>query len=84
MNLLEVLRNLARQNSDATIWIKSGRPWTGESPVMVAREPDTGGSPIPGYEYFLEISIIVEMFGDLRLDPDQLAQRVIDYANFDA
>jgi hypothetical protein len=84
MTLLEVLRELDRQDPDATIWIQSGVPWSAESRVVVAREPDNDGSPNPGFEYFLEISIILETFGELHLDPEQLAQRVIHYAKFDA
>jgi hypothetical protein len=84
MNLLEVLRNLGRQDPDATIWIESEVPWSAESRVVVAHEPENGGAPTPRFDYFLEISIILEQFGEMSRDPERLTQRVIHYAKFDA
>ncbi len=84
MNLLEVLRDLDDQNPDATIWIEAGRPRSPESRVLLAPEPDVGGSPDPAFEYFIEVFVIRDTFEGVWPDVRAFAERVIHYAEHDA
>ena len=84
MTLRDAISQLGTLDSEATIWIRSGVPWGPDSEVLVAAEPDHGGSPDRDFEYLVEISIIQELFSRSRLDLDGLAQRVVHYATHDA
>jgi len=90
--LLELVKSIDRENDEDTIYAK--KPWTAESPVLVARDPSSGGTPARARslqcEYFLEVFIAREFLEDLRNASDDpiaveaLCDRLIYYAMYDA
>jgi len=92
MTLLELVRNIDRAIDDDTIYAR--KPWTQTSPILMARESSSGGTPARArslqLEYFLEVFIAREFLEDLRNvsgDPvavEALCDRLIHYAIYDA
>jgi hypothetical protein len=92
MTLLEVVGDL--ESFDKTSTIYAARPWTTDSPAIVALEPDAGGVPAEaqklGLAYFLEVFVAREFLEgwvkNLGAEPtsQEKCARVIRYARDDA
>ncbi|HXC36679.1 MAG TPA: hypothetical protein VNV43_12440 [Candidatus Acidoferrales bacterium] len=92
MKLIEVIRDLDALDDESTIY--AAKPWTEDSEVIVAHEPESGGVPAEverlSLEYFLEVLIAREFLegwlGNLDAQPtlQQKCARVIKYAITDA
>ena len=78
MKLRELMLDVASLDPDLTIYIDSA--WNPESHILLCAEPEGGSSP-EGYDYFLEVFILQELFEDV---PEITVERVIKYAQDDA
>ncbi|MGL6316970.1 hypothetical protein [Vibrio sp. WXL103] len=78
MRLHEAVTRINELDPDMTIYIEP--PWSSNSRVTICNEPDSGESP-DGFEYFLEVFIVQDLFEDL---PSLSVERVIEYAQNDA
>ena len=78
MNLSQIVQNNRYLDPDLTIYIDSA--WSPESHILLCAEPEDGSSP-KGYDYFLEVFILQELFEDV---PEITVERVIKYAQEDA
>lgn len=78
MNLSQIVQNNGHLDPDLTIYIDSA--WNPDSRVLLCTEPEDGSSP-EGYDYFLEVFILQELFEDF---PESTVERVIKYAQDDA
>jgi hypothetical protein len=92
MKLIEAIGNLDTLDNESTIY--AAKPWTEDSNVIVAREPESGGVPPEaerlGLKYFLEVFVAREFLegwpGNLDAQPtlQEKCARVIKYAITDA
>lgn len=91
--LRDVIEALAELNDELTIYALGSPEWSGESPAVVALEPDDGSLPMEasGMEYFLEVDIakeVIEVWSQWRNGKspsrDEKINAVIHYAKFDA
>jgi len=90
--LLELIQDLDSLDEGSTIYARE--PWTAQSQVVVAPEPDSGGLPPEaqkhGLKYFLEVSLAREFLEDwvtnLHREPtlEEKCARLIEYAVTDA
>ncbi|MGR5447148.1 hypothetical protein ACPV47_19795 [Vibrio jasicida] len=78
MKLRELMLDVASLDPDLTIYIDSA--WSPESSILLCTEPEDGSSP-EGYDYFLEVFILQELFEDV---PEITVERIIKYAQDDA
>ena len=88
----DVIDRIFEFDGEDTIY--ASEPWTEQSEVMLAREPNSGRLPPEaldgGLKYFLEVSIAQEFVEDWlaslnkRPSSSAVCQRVIDYAINDA
>lgn len=78
MKLRELMLDVASLDPDLTIYIDSA--WSPESHILLCAEPEDGSLP-EGYDYFLEVFILQELFEDV---PEITVERVIKYAQDDA
>ena len=77
MKLRDLLPDIASLDPDLTVYIDG--EWSPESNILLRIEPDDGSSP-EGFEYFLEVFILQELYEDM---PDITAERIIKYAQKD-
>ena len=92
MTLLDAIHDLDSLDEESTIY--AAEPWSADSQVLVAREPDVGGLPTEaarlGLTYFLEVFMITEFLegwtSDLHAEPtaQEKVARLIRYAIDDA
>jgi hypothetical protein len=92
MTLLEVISALDTFDEGDTIYCQE--PWTRDALALVAPEPEAGGLPNEasrfGLKYFLEVAVAKEVISgwvgntDVSPSPEQICDRVIRYAKFDA
>ena|SRR3972149_5199414 len=92
VTLLEAIRALDSFDEESTIYALE--PWTENSKVVVAPEPDSGGLPVSdqefGMKYFLEVFIARQFLegwvGNLDAEPtlQEKCARLIQYAITDA
>lgn len=92
MSLLQTIQELDSLNQESTIY--ASQPWTADSKVIVAMEPESGGIPEDaaelGLEYFLEVSVAQEVLegwiANLGRVPGTVEKtaRLIQYATNDA
>jgi hypothetical protein len=92
MSLLQAVQELDSLDQESTIY--ASQPWTADSKVMVAMEPQSGGIPKNveelGLEYFLEVFIAQEVLegwiANLGRVPStaEKTARLIQYATDDA
>ena len=90
MTLIEVIRDLEKYESEATIYV--AEPWSENSVAVVAFEPDSGGLPneAESLSYFLEVFVVRDFLGDwlpsLETEPTlkDRCSRLIQYAINDA
>jgi len=80
MKLRELMLDVASLEPDLTIYIYIDSEWNPESHILLCAEPEDGSSP-EGYDYFLEVFILQELFEDF---PEITVERVIKYAQDDA
>ncbi|GLR05147.1 MULTISPECIES: hypothetical protein [Vibrio] len=78
MNLSQIVLDNRHLDPDLTIYIDSA--WSPESSILLCTEPEDGSSP-EGYDYFLEVFILQELFEDV---PEITVERIIKYAQDDA
>ncbi|CAH1578465.1 hypothetical protein THF1C08_200053 [Vibrio jasicida] len=78
MNLSQIVLDNRHLDPDLTIYIDSA--WSPDSRVLLCAEPEDGSSP-EGYDYFLEVFILQELFENV---PEITVERVIKYAQVDA
>ena len=90
MTLIEVIRDLEKQEVEATIYV--AEPWAGESQAVVAFEPEEGGVPAEAenLSYFLEVFVARDFLEDweptLESPPtlQERCARLVQYAINDA
>jgi hypothetical protein len=92
MTMLEVVRSLDFLDEESTIY--ASEPWTENSKVVVAPEPEAGGVPLGAQEgdmkYFIEVFVARQFLEGWRenLDVEPTLQekcvRLIQYAITDA
>jgi hypothetical protein len=92
MKLIEAVQDLDALDKESTIY--AATPWTENSEVIVAREPDSGGLPVEAekldLKYFLEVFIAQDFLEDWlsNFDVQPTSQekciRLIKYAISDA
>lgn len=92
MTLLEVINNIHDSDETATIYAKA--PWRPGSIAVLAREPESGGTPEEaetlGLDYLLEVSVAQEFLEDWVSSlqslptPEEQCDRIIQYAMDDA
>ena len=92
MTLLESVRDLDSLDEEGTIY--AAEPWTADSRVIIARQPEIGGHSAEaqklGLEYFLEVYIAREFlegwekYLDAEATLQQRCARLIEYAINDA
>ena len=92
MTLIEAIRDLASLDEEHTIY--AAKPWTPDSEVVLAEEPESGGLPEEakrrGVKYFLEVFIAREVLDgwleNLKTQPslEEKCKRIIEYAINDA
>jgi hypothetical protein len=92
MTLLDVISTLDTFDDGDTIYCQE--PWAQGALTLVATEPEAGGLPIEArhlrLEYFLEVAIAKEVISglvantDASPSPEQICDRVIRYAKYDA
>ncbi len=92
MTLLQAVRDLDTLDKESTLY--AAKPWTENSLVIVALEPDSGGLPASAQElglmYFLEVFIACDLLegwaANLREKPtlQMKCARLIQYAIADA
>ncbi|WP_081366953.1 hypothetical protein [Citrobacter freundii] len=90
--LIDVTKNISSYDEEMTIYAR--KPWTLSSEVVVAFESENGEPPENikqlGLEYFLEVFLAKDLIETLRSSnksvqgPNEICQRVIDYAINDA
>jgi len=92
MRLIEAVRDLDFLEEGSTVY--AAKPWSEDSEVIVAPEPDSGGLPLNaqqlGLEYFLEVFLAREFLtgwmASLKVEPtlQDKCRRLIQYAMTDA
>jgi len=92
MKLLDAIRDLDPLDRESTIY--AAKPWTESSEAIVAREPESGGTPNEaerfGLKYFIEVFVARDFLegwlGNLDAPPtlQQKCARLIKYAATDA
>ncbi len=92
MKLIEAVRDLESLNAGDTIY--AARPWTQNSEVIIAAEPETGGLPPEaqklGLIYFIEVFVAREFLEgwlsnlDVQATLQEKSERLIKYAIDDA
>jgi hypothetical protein len=92
MTLIQAVQNLETLNNESTIY--AAQPWTANSVVIVAPEPESGGLPAEaekqGLKYFLEVFIARDFLEDWKANldaepsPQEKCARLIQYAITDA
>lgn len=90
MKLIEVIRELEKQESEATIYAE--KPWSEDSEAVVAFEPDAGGLPkeAENLSYFLEVFVARDFLEDwmpvMESSPtvQEQCKRLVEYAINDA
>lgn len=92
MKMIEAIRNLDFHDARSTIY--AAEPWTQDSQVVVAPEPERGGLPVEaqglGMKYFLEVFMTRDFLEgwatNLRRKPtlQEKCARLLQYAITDA
>ncbi|MCY2928124.1 MAG: hypothetical protein NTV86_01265 [Planctomycetota bacterium] len=92
MKLIEAVRDLDSFDAGSTVY--AAAPWTEDSVVVVAREPESGGLPADaqelGLNYFLEVFLARDFLKgwvahqDEKPTLQQTCSRLIQYAATDA
>jgi len=90
--LLDVVANLGAHDPESTIYV--AKPWTCDSPAIVAREPDQGDSPLEAEscnaEYFIEVFVAKDFLEgwiaaeNRYTSTREQCERLIHYAVYDA
>lgn len=86
--LLDIVNSLKQRDDESTIFLK--KPWRPSSEAIVCHEDDFEDKKMPGFGYFLEISIAKEFLEDWvktqaqKPDIVQTCTRLIQYAIRDA
>lgn len=92
MKLIEAIGDLHSFDAESTIY--AAHPWSAESEVVIAHEPDDGGLPSAarnlGLRYFLEVFLARDFLDDWKgtlaqpPSPQEMCSRLIRYVMTDA